>query len=156
MLKKLVLATILAGAALPAFAGNQIIDLSSGSASFSATEPVLGGGHDTLSFVNLAAGTYDFLLSISAQNITGLTAILNGQSATVVSLGKLSFAGLESTSSGPFTLEITGLAGAKAAYSGDLTVTAAVPEPETYAMLLGGLGILGVAVRRQRKGAIAA
>ena len=33
---------------------------------------------------------------------------------------------------------------------------AAVPEPETYAMLIGGLGILGIAVRRQRKGAIAA
>jgi len=33
---------------------------------------------------------------------------------------------------------------------------AAVPEPETYAMLLGGLGILGFAVRRQRKGAITA
>lgn len=34
--------------------------------------------------------------------------------------------------------------------------TAAVPEPETYAMLLGGLGFLGMAVRRQRKGTIAA
>lgn len=35
------------------------------------------------------------------------------------------------------------------------TVTA-VPEPETYAMLLGGLGILGIAVRRQRRGVLAA
>jgi hypothetical protein len=33
---------------------------------------------------------------------------------------------------------------------------AAVPEPETYAMLLGGLGILGIAFRRQRKGVLAA
>lgn len=38
----------------------------------------------------------------------------------------------------------------------DFTGTPSVPEPETYAMLLGGLGLLGVAVRRQRRGASAA
>ena len=29
------------------------------------------------------------------------------------------------------------------------TITAAVPEPETYAMLLAGLGLIGVAARRR-------
>jgi len=39
----------------------------------------------------------------------------------------------------------------------DFTGTAAVvPEPETYAMLLGGLGILGVAVRRRRRSVLCA
>lgn len=38
-----------------------------------------------------------------------------------------------------------------------LTQVAAVPEPETYAMLLGGLGLVGVAARRrQRQGQAAA
>ena len=29
-------------------------------------------------------------------------------------------------------------------------ITAAVPEPETYAMMLAGLGLLGVAARRRK------
>jgi hypothetical protein len=31
------------------------------------------------------------------------------------------------------------------------TITAAVPEPETYAMMMAGLGIMGVVARRRRK-----
>jgi hypothetical protein len=32
-----------------------------------------------------------------------------------------------------------------------MTVTAAIPEPETYAMLLAGLGLLGFAARRRKQ-----
>lgn len=32
------------------------------------------------------------------------------------------------------------------------SVTVAVPEPETYAMVLGGLGVLGLMARRRRQG----
>jgi hypothetical protein len=152
MLKKFTLIAALAVSTAPAFAGNQVLDLSSGTASFAATGPVLDGGQDTLSFVNLAAGTYDFLLSIAGQNITGMTATLNGQAATITLQGKISFAGLEGTSASPFNLAITGLAGAKATYSGDLTVTPSVPEPETYAMLLAGLGAIGFMARRRLPG----
>ena len=42
------------------------------------------------------------------------------------------------------------LSPAAASYSGSITV-AAVPEPETYAMLLGGLGVLGFLARRRSK-----
>jgi hypothetical protein len=39
-------------------------------------------------------------------------------------------------------------------YSGavldNVTLTAAVPEPETYAMLLGGLGLMGFMERRRK------
>jgi hypothetical protein len=37
-------------------------------------------------------------------------------------------------------------------FNGSATI-AAVPEPETYAMLLGGLGILGVVARRKKQAA---
>ena len=35
-------------------------------------------------------------------------------------------------------------------FSADITYTAAVPEPETYAMLLAGLGLVGATARRRR------
>jgi hypothetical protein len=34
---------------------------------------------------------------------------------------------------------------------GEVTPTAAIPEPETYAMLFAGLGLLGFAARRRRR-----
>lgn len=37
------------------------------------------------------------------------------------------------------------------AYSGAISLAAAVPEPETYAMLLAGLGLMGAVVRRRRQ-----
>jgi len=41
-------------------------------------------------------------------------------------------------------------------FADDFTINTAVPEPETYAMLLAGLGLLGFAARRrQRKLAVA-
>lgn len=36
-------------------------------------------------------------------------------------------------------------------YVGDLTISAAIPEPETYAMLLAGLGLLGIRLTAEKK-----
>ncbi len=43
-----------------------------------------------------------------------------------------------------------GSVGTMSGYPMSQTITAAVPEPETYAMLLAGLGLVGVAVRRRQ------
>lgn len=149
--RKFAVAAVLTGCAGAAMAADQVLDLSSGSASFIGTGPLLDGGDDVLSFVNLGAGTYDFLLSISSQNIFDLGATLNGQAADVLANGKFHFALLEGTDASPFLLSITGTANGKSLYSGELTVTAAVPEPQTYALMLAGLGAVGFMARRRRQ-----
>jgi hypothetical protein len=56
-----------------------------------------------------------------------------------------------------YTLSITGVAAAPTNYWGSISVptpVASVPEPETYAMLLAGLGVIG-AIARRRKAAVA-
>jgi hypothetical protein len=52
--------------------------------------------------------------------------------------------------SGPLTLVVNGFSGSNATYSGTFNLTV-VPEPETYALMLGGLGMVGFISRRKRK-----
>lgn len=65
--------------------------------------------------------------------------------------------GLHPLAAGNYFVEVNGYVASVAggSYSGNLAVAAAVPEPETYAMLLTGLGMLGFMARR-RKAAVAA
>ncbi len=51
---------------------------------------------------------------------------------------------------GDYRLIISGVNSAsQASYSGNLAVAPAVPEPSTYALLLGGIGAIGLFVRRR-------
>ena len=141
-------AGLLALGAASAQAADQVIDLSSGYGSFIGTKPLLQGGDDVISFVNLAAGTYNFDFTLSSQftNITSVT--VNGQAATMNSFGNFKFFGLSSTDTSPFTVHIVGTANRNSLYSGELQISA-VPEPESYAMLLAGLAAVGFVVRRR-------
>jgi hypothetical protein len=58
--------------------------------------------------------------------------------------------------SGTYAFEVTGTisglaAGQPASYVGNLQTVAAVPEPETYLLVLSGLGLMGWVRRRQAK-----
>jgi PEP-CTERM motif len=87
-------------------------------------------------------------------SITGFAATLDSQPLTlevddkgVVTVSLLY--GDAVTSTGSHSLVVSGAApGTGATYGGNITV--AVPEPETYALILAGLGVVGFVGRRRR------
>lgn len=139
---------LLAATATSSFAADQILDLSSGYKSFIGTSPLLEGGNDVLTFNGLAAGKYNFDFTLSSQFAAITSVTVNGQAATLLSAGNYKFAGLAGTDASPFKVEIFGTASKKSLYSGEMQVSS-VPEPETYALMLAGLGAVGFVTRRK-------
>lgn len=149
-LKTLASSIVLACAASGAMADDQTATFSGLVASFDSVGTALAGGQDAITFDGLASGIYDFTLTLSGQFLALSSASLNGITGTIMNSGKWSFAGIDGTSATPLVLTLAGTTSkASALYSGELSV-AAVPEPETYAMFLAGLGALGFVARRRR------
>lgn len=154
---KLLVASVMAAASFSAMAADQLVILDENplannffNSVKSPTDAVLSDGSDVITFGGLAPGVYEIIVTISGQNLTfdGAATNLNGTTGTTFSEGSMRFFGVEHSGESPFVLNLfgTGLEGAK--YSGEVTV---VPEPATYGMLLGGLGILGFLARRKSK-----
>lgn len=149
-MKSVLAGALLAATAMGAFADDQSVSFAGNVASFDSMGTVFDGGDDVITFTGLAPGMYDFTLTMSGQQISLGSADLNGTAGTVVTMGKWTFLGIDGTGSPDFVLTLNGSAtGADAIYSGELTVTA-VPEPETYALMLGGLAVLGMVARRRK------
>lgn len=152
---KIAVASVLAAASMSAFADDQTVTLNIGANNFfdtsNAVEGVLSGGNDVITFNGLQAGFYNILVSISGQNLTfDAASNLNGVTGEIYG-NKAKFFEVEVTDNAPFVLNLYGNAFAGAKYSGEVTITSAVPEPTTYGMLLGGLGIMGFLARRKSK-----
>ncbi|TWI65113.1 putative secreted protein with PEP-CTERM sorting signal [Pseudoduganella lurida] len=153
---KFAVASLLAAVSMSSFAADQsvTVDLTD-AVTFKGVGTLFDGGSDTITFTGLNAGVYNIIIDLTGQNISfnaGATT-LNGVAGLAVdaSQGKYKFLGVEATNESPFILELAGaVTGAKAAYTGVVNVSA-VPEPTTYGMLLGGLGIMGFLARRKAK-----
>ncbi|MBG6223065.1 MULTISPECIES: FxDxF family PEP-CTERM protein [unclassified Janthinobacterium] len=151
---KFIVAGVLAAASLSAYAGDQVLDITAdgNTHTFNAVvgNGILSGGLDEIILGGLGAGKYNIGLSITGQKLTfnALTSNLNAQLGESFSAGGLKFFGVEYSGVGPFKLQLFGTAQAGANYSGTYTVSA-VPEPASYGMLLGGLGLLGFMARRR-------
>ena len=147
--KKIAAAAAMVASITPAMADDQTVTLVAGNGSFIGSAPLLLGGDDIISFLGLAPGLYQFDFSMSSRDANISSVTVNGQAATQVALGVFQFFGLSSVDSSPFMATILGSVGANAAYSGEMHATA-VPEPESYVLMLAGLVGIGGLVRRRR------
>jgi hypothetical protein len=124
---------------------------------FGHTHTVTGTFTDTYTFTysGLPSTAYGFFLNIQnpVGDINFNWAKLDGTTIPAANLGPLSGSAFFNVPvSGTIELLIKGKTlDAPASYSGTLSVLTPVPEPTTYAMLLGGLALLGVAARRRNQ-----
>ncbi|WP_267877730.1 FxDxF family PEP-CTERM protein [Duganella guangzhouensis] len=167
--KALALAVLMAASSLAAAAAPQgpgpvtLVNTSANlwTASIGNT-PMLGVFTDVFTFTNPVTANstaYGTLINTSFMgwsNVTFTAADLNGIAliTNATPWGPMTFNTatlLPSSVTGPLTLTVHGVSNG-GSYGGDINVLMApVPEPETYAMLIGGLGILAMLRRRRQQ-----
>ena len=159
---KIAVASLLAAASMSAFAADQTVTVNPSAVTYfnaavDGADGILSDNADVITFSGLASGWYNVYIAISGQNVNfdEAATTLNGKTGVwEAQEGRFAFLGVEALETSPFVLNLAGSIGTfttPPGYNGSITVTSAVPEPTTYGMLLGGLGLLGFMARRKSK-----
>jgi hypothetical protein len=172
-IKPLVLAAALALSAASVYAENQTLDIpltgpsptGAYTAGFEVQHIAAGAFEDTFTFTPSVGGLIKGSLvttgALPSTNINFISGSINGIAFDFGGNGINEFGFTPvAFAAGPVILKLFGIAGPDLApgtsmagsYSGTLNISvSAVPEPETYAMMLAGLGLLGFVARRRKK-----
>jgi PEP-CTERM motif len=152
--RSFIAAAALLAAVSAAHADNTTYAVVSETTNFADQTPLVGV-IDILSFTGVAAGTYDYTVSFTGFKVSLFAATFEGMGVPLdmpipmVTNGVLT--GTITTTGAPLLLALGGTTtGSDANYTGFLNLSP-VPEPETYAMFLAGLGALGLMASRRRK-----
>lgn len=160
-LKHLAVAAAVTAFAAGAFANDVVnnVPIVDGTAGFFVTHMDSNPFTDVLTFANSSlVGATASLVTISlgaGQNIDFISADLNGTALSLSPTGVLEvgFTPGIVAAGGNLVLTVMGTTdaggGRNSTYSGTLNVSP-VPEPETYALMLAGLGAIGFMARRRR------
>ena len=97
---------------------------------------------------------FNYTTATAGSSSTSLPFILVLSTASLDNILQVTFSGLTAAGGGitlgTFDSFEQTLSARRDIVSGEVIVAAAVPEPETYAMLLAGLGLMGFAARRRK------
>ena len=122
---------------------------------FTFSLPANGGSGYSVANFTLLGSLYNTMLSTLSVFTNANGIMFDGDDAlvsvtTLPGSGQLAFA-LPSQPAGNYYLQVAGVANGTngGIYTGAISVTA-VPEPETYAMMLAGLAALGFLARRRQ------
>ena len=109
----------------------------------------------SFSLTNTVSGIYSIVLGTSSPGVTFDSATLSGMGNTYT----LGFFPDDTSlklwptqiSAGEYVFSFTGHAGPSGTLTGNLTISQALPEPGTWAMMLLGFGAIGLTVRSRRR-----
>ena len=101
----------------------------------------------------VGSGSISTSFSGTTTQLTITSLLVNSVSYSVPFTGSgqsTSFGGVNIVNGGLNTIEVIGFTSGSGSFAGNATFQAKVPEPGTWAMMIGGLGLAGAALRRRR------